>query len=359
MRRSLAFASLLSGLAVLFATACTEDLSSPEDESGSDEPETSTSNLTRTEKEAICNAIPAPRAWTAEETELLLGEVTKRAVEMKRTNDALIAQRGVGGYVGAGTDFYKALLRNDKPAAAAIIRAKLKPGYDALRVAGEVKGTSCIGWDYVVLKEAYTKMGRANEWTAIERCGRAWDSDGLHVQQALIANGWTSPTLGFVTDENKIPGSAAEVAIHRTFLQARRQGTYYGTPVSKTTMMKNFLPTPGSTTRKDESLFLRVGGASSIGFVTVRGGYHVPLVVPASAVPAEAAPAGAARTAWLAAKTRGEPFILESHLRRQPWDPTNFEIRPLKELISETLSSNVTYATGTILFAPGGDELLE
>ncbi len=360
MARSLALLSIVSGLTVLLATACASEVADgdgPDDTS--DEPEVSTSNLTSAEKDAICNAVPRGRAWTAEESEQLLVEVAKKAVETKRANDALIAQRGVGGYVGAGTDFWKAIGRNDKAAAAAILRPKLKPGFDAARIAGEIKGTSCIGWVYTLLKDVYGRMGRANEWSAIERCGRAWDSDGLHVQQALIKNGWASPTLGFITDEAKIPGPASEVAIHREFLRSRARGTYFGTPVSTTSLMKNFLPSPGSSTRADEAQLLRIGKSRSLVFATVRGAYHVPLVVPSSVIPADLAPAGAARAAWIAAKDRGEPFVVESHLRRQPWDATNFEVRPMKQVIRETFDSNVTYATGTLLFAPLHGDLLQ
>lgn len=350
MKRALALSSVLLGIVI---SACaaedgTDDNASQDEET----PVASESDLTTSEKEALCNAIPRPRAWTQAEADMLLAEVGRRAAETKRKNDALIDERGIGGHVGAGTKLGDALGREDWNGAAQLIRAsgKLKPGFDANRVAREMKGTSCIGWVYRTLDAIYTQMGRREEWAAIEKCGRAWGSDGLHVQQALIKNGWSSPTLGFVTDENKLPGSATEQALHKTFLrEVASSGTYFGTPVSKTTMMKNFFPSPGSSTRTDEGIFLKVGRANTVGFGTIRGAYHVPFIVPASVVPSDLA-TGAAR----AAKERGEPFVLESHLRREAWDKTNFEIRPLKAVIAETIGSNAVYATGTIQFAPLG-----
>lgn len=351
-------AALLSVLLGLLIPACAATEGGADDAALDEEtPVETESNLTASERDALCNAIPKPRPWTQAESAKLLAEVARRAAEAKRSNDALIDARGVGGFVGAGTKLGTAIGQSDFTTAAQLLRAsgKLKPGVDANKVARELKGTSCIGWVYRTLDAVYTDLGRRDEWAAVEKCGRAWQSDGLHVQQALIKAGWTSPTLGFVTDENKLPGSASEQALHATFLrEVARSGSYYDTPVSKTVMMKNFLPTPGSSTRLDEGLFLKVGKMDSLGFATVRGAYHVPLVVPASAVPADLAPAGAAGNAWRAAKERGEPFVLESHLRREVWDKTNFEIRPLKAVIAETMSSNAIYATGTIQFGPLG-----
>lgn len=359
MKRALALASLTVGILV---TACAGP-DGPDDDALLEETPVSTeSGLSDAQKEAVCSAIPAPRPWTEADAAFLLREVGRRASETKRANDALIAERGIGGYVGAGTKLGDAIGREAWDEAASLIRAsgKLKPGHDASRVARELKGTSCIGWVYRTLDAIYTDLGRRDEWAAIEKCGRAWGSDGLHVQQALVKNGWASPTLGFVTDENKLPGSSSEVALHKTFLREVAQtGKYFGTPVSKSVMMKNFFPTPGSSTRLDEGLFLKVGHASTLGFGTIRGAYHVPLIVPASIVPADLAPAGAAGSTFRAAKDRGEPFVMESHLRREAWDPTNFEIRPLKAVIAETLGSNAVYATGTIQFAPlGADDVM-
>ncbi|MBX3185697.1 MAG: hypothetical protein KF819_01730 [Labilithrix sp.] len=323
-------------------------------EADDDDSHASESNLTNAEKEAVCNAIPAPRPWTAEEHARLAAEVVRRFVDLKKKNDALIARRGVGAYAGARTEIWKAIsLRNDRAAAAAMIKPKLKPGFDERVVAAEMQGTSCIGRVYEVLREVYEGLGRGAEWKAVEKCGRAWDSDGLHVQQALIKNGWPAPTLALVTDEARAPGSEAEKAVHAGFMRSVARGAYYGTPVSRTSMMKNFMPTPGSSTRLDESTLLAVGGAKFLGVGTLRGAYHVPFVVPAAMIPEDVAPEGAARAAWLAARRRGEPFILESHSLRQPWDATNFEIRPLKEAIAETMSQSVVYSTGTLLFSPG------
>lgn len=343
-------------LALAIAPACAVDEGSGGDGDGDEDAHVSESNLTNSEKEALCNAIPAPRPWTPEEREKLRSEVVRRFVELKKKNDALVEQRGVGGYAGARTEIWKAIsIRNDRAAAARLIAPKLKPGFDATRVAAEMQGTSCIGRVYEILREVYKSLDRGAEWAAIEKCGRAWDSDGLHVQQALIKNGWPAPTLGFATDEAKAPGPAGQDAdIHRGLLSSIPRGTYFGTPVSKTTLMKNFMPSPGSTTRRDDSTLLAVGKSSFLAVGTLRAAFHVPFIVPAASVPEDVAPkSGAARTAWLEARRRGEPFVLESHSLRQPWDATNFEIRPLTEVIGETMGQSVVYSTGTILFAPG------
>jgi hypothetical protein len=354
MKRALALSSVLFGLLL---AACAGD--DPASDEGSDVDEetpiaTESDDVSAAERDAICNAIRPARPWTQEESARLLAEVGRRAAETKRANDALIDQRGVGGYVGAGTKLGAAIGQGDLTTAAQIVRAsgKLKAGFDANRVVREIKGTSCIGWVYRTLDAVYTDLGRKDEWAQIEKCGRAWQSSGLPVQQAFMKAGWSSPTLGFVTDAAKLPGNATEQALHQTFLrEVANSGSYFGTPVSKTVMMKNFFPTPGSSTRADESIFLKLGHMNSIAFATVRAAYHVPLIVPASVVPGDLA------TKFQAAKDRGEPFVLESHLRREAWDKTNFEIRPLKAVIAETMSSNAVYATGTIQFAPlgGGD----
>lgn len=339
-------------VSLMSVAACTASTASDAD--SEDTHETASENLTASEKSAICDAIPTPRAWTADESQKLLSEVVRRVAEEKRKNDALIRERGVGAYAGAGTELWQAIERGDKARAAAILRPKLVRGADALRVVSEIKGTSCIGFLYTIMRDVYASLDRASEWAAIEKCGRAWDSDGLHVQQALIKNGWPAPSIGFISDERTIPGSEREIAVHREFVRAAASGSYFGTPVSRTTMMKNFLPTPGSSTRLDESYFLRVGRSTSLAFGTFRGAFHTPFIVPAAAVPADLAGSPAAR----AARERGEPFVLESHRLRQAWDPTNIEVRPLKEVMSETFGQSVTYATGTMLFAPGGEELL-
>ncbi len=344
----------IAALVIAFGAmpACASESADEGDDS--DDAHVSESNLTNSEKEAICNAIPAPRPWTADEKTKLASETVRRFVDLKKKNDALTATRGVGGYAGARTEIWKAIsIRNDRAAAAALIKPKLKPGFDANRVAAEMQGTSCIGRVYDILREVYKDLGRGTEWAAIEKCGRAWDSDGLHVQQALIKNGWPGPTLGLVTDDAKAPGSQAEIDIHRGFLRAMGQGTYYGTPVSRTSVLKNFMPTVGSPTRRDDSVYNAIGQSKFLGVGTFRGAFHVPFIIPASALPEDAAPAGAERAGWLEARRRNEPFIMESHSLRQPWDPTNFEIKSLKEVIAVTMSESVVYSTGTILFAPG------
>lgn len=354
--RHFARLSILAGLFAGLTAACAGDDADARDGGDSEDAhETSTENLTASEKQAICNAIPRPRAWTAQESDKLLSEVVRRVAELKRKNDQLIRDRGVGMYAGAGTDFWRAMESGNKARAAQILQPKLKPGNDAMRVAGEIKGTSCIGFLYSIMREVYATLDRSAEWAAIEKCGRAWDSDGLHVQQALIKGGWLSPSIGFISDERKIPGGDSEVALHKDFLRSAAQGSYFGTPVSRARMMKNFLPTPGSTTPKDETYFLKVGSSKTLAFGTFRGAFHTPFIVPAASVPADLASSAGARTA----RERGEPFVLESHRLRQPWDPTNIEVRPLKEVMTETFSQSVTYATGTMLFAPGGDALLQ
>jgi len=303
---------------------------------------------------AVCNAIPTPRPWTADETTLLLERTVERFSEMKRENDALIARRGVGAYAGVKTEVMKAIDRRDYAAAAAIIRPKLKPGFDANVVAREIAGTSCIGRVYAILRDVYAELGRTDEWKAIEKCGRAWQSDGLHVQQALIKNGWPAPALPFVSDALDLPGSTSEVAVHQEFLRAVGRGSYYGTPVSTTAKLENFLPSPGSSTPKQDAALLSLGRSQFLAVGTLRGAFHVPLIVPAATIGDEFLTTSAARTA----RDRGEPFVMESHSLRQPWDPTNFEIRPLTEVIAETLPQSVIYATGTILLAPFAERSL-
>jgi hypothetical protein len=310
------------------------------------------SALTTAEKTALCNAIPT-RPLSAQEGAALRKEVITRFAKLKRDNDALLARRGVGGFAGGRSAFMLAIYAGDEARATALIAPKLKPGFNARTVAKEIQGTSCIGRVYAVFKESYAAIGRGADWAPIEKCGRAWDSDGLHFQQALIKSGWPAPTLGLATDTAKPPGNAADVALHKEFLRAQASGKYYGTPVSKTMLLKNFLPTPGSSTVRDESMFLQLGRSQFLSVGTLRGAYHVPLVVPGGEIPADIAPQGSKRQAWLDARTRGEPFVLESHLTRAPWDATNFEIRPLREVIAETFSSTATYGSGTLLMAPG------
>jgi hypothetical protein len=315
--------------------------------------------LTTAEATRICSAIPAPRPWTAEESAKLVDETVRRFAELKRNNDALVARRGVGGFAGAKSAVWKAISAGDNARAASLIRPHLKPGFDASQVVSTIDGTSCIGVVYRVLGAVYTSLGRADEWKAIEKCGRAFDSDGLHVQQALIKNGWPGPTLGFVTDANKLPGSNADdVGQARDFMHAAAGGSYFGTPVSKDLMMKNFLPSPGSSTPVDDELLLRIGRSHTLAMSTMRGAFHVPFIVPAAVVPEDLAPSGSDRDEWQHARSRGEPFVLESHSLREPWDDTNFQVRSLKMTIEETVGKDVTYGTGTLLFAPLTDSPL-
>lgn len=306
-------------------------------------------------REALCNAVSVTRPWTQAEASSLLNEVVRRYVVLKRDNDALIRQRGVGRYAGVRSATYQAVEAGNFAGAAALLAPKIKDGSNATAVAREIYGTSCIGRVYSILRASYAAIGRSAEWDAVERCGRAWDSDGLHVQQALIRNGWVSPAIGLLTDSKTLPGSATEQDLHRGLLRGVQSGSYYGVPLSKTTFIKDFMPTAGGSTVRDESEFLRLGRSTFLAVGTLRAAYHVPIVVPAAVIPDEFAPAsGSARTAWLNAKTRGEPFVMESHSLREAWDPTNFEIRPLRDVIAETQNASVKYLSGTLLMAPFG-----
>lgn len=340
----------------MFAFACSSLGSGDgagDGEEGAEDAHEAESALTSDEKAALCNAIPTPRAWTAEESTRLGREVVQRFLELKRTNDALIRERGVGRYAGARSGVMKRINAGDKSGATADVRAHVKPGVNAASIVDEIQGTSCIGVVYRVLRESYATLGRQNEWAAVEKCGRAWDSDGLHVQQALIKAGWPAPTLGLASDSARPMGSAEEQAMHKEFLRAAKAGAYYGTPVHKTILLQDFLPTPGSSTAKNDAMLLQIGRSKFLAVGTLRGAYHVPLIVPADMIPEEFAPGqGAARTSWLSARERGEPFVLESHSLRQPWDATNFEVRPLTAVIAETYQQSVIYSTGTMLFAP-------
>lgn len=291
------------------------------------------------------------RAWSSSEATLLRERVITRFAELKRDNDALIDRRGVGSYVGANTDTWRAMVAGDRATAAAQIGPHVKRGYDVETVLDELQGTSCIGRVYRVLDEVYRELGRRDEWAAIEACGRAHESNGLTVQSALIASGWPAPTLGLVTDAERLPGSADEVAFHQDFLRAASAGSYYGVPVSTARTLQNFLPSPTSDTPLDTSVWDELRRSTFLAFATLRGAYHVPLVVPGRLVPANLAPAG--DSSWSAARDASEPFVLESHSYREAWDKTNFEIRPLRQAIGETFSDDVVYATGTVLFAPG------
>jgi hypothetical protein len=334
--------------------------------------EASESDLTSAEKAAVCANVKKSAPFTDAETARLLSLIVQKSAAIKQDNDRLIRERGIGARMGNRSQIYQ-LLEDDtdpvtklkftpaeratrKAKAHALVQAKLKPGLVAETVLKDVRGTSCIGFVYEVLRSAYADMGRSAEWATVEKCGRAWDSDGLHVQQALIATGWPGPTLPFVTDEANTAGPDTEKAMLSEFRRAITRGSYYGTPVSKTTVLKNFLPMPGSSTVKNDAMLRSIGSGNSFGLATFRGAYHVPLIVPAASVPSVfAPPAGAARAEWLAAKSSGEAFMIESHASRNPWDDTNFEIRPLTAALKETYSTKIVYSTGTILFAPNSD----
>src|SRR6185369_10183827 len=128
------------------------------------------SGLSAAEAKRVCDAIPAPRPWTKEESDKLLTEAIARFADLKRHNDALVAQRGVGGFAGAKSSFWKAISAGDQARAESIIRPHLKPGFNARQVASTIDGTSCIGVVYRILHAVYTSLGREEEWKAIEKC---------------------------------------------------------------------------------------------------------------------------------------------------------------------------------------------
>lgn len=324
--------------------------------------------VSASEAKARCEAVPARAPMSAAEQEKLFALVMDKAFAIKRANDALIRERGAGSRVGVRTPVMlmrnEGRLRMEDPMpnpvppeatrfakAAALLQksGKLKPGVDAMDVVKGLTGTSCIGFTYEVLRHAYKQLGRESDFAKIEACSRAKGSIGLYFQQALIKNGWPAPTLGFVSDANKAPSIGSEAQIHRAFLSSAAAGSYYGTPISKGAMMRNFLPLPGSNTAVDNSLLVEIGKSKFIGIGTFRAGYHVPLMFSASMVPSEYLTTDAQRSA----KARGEIFMIESHTMKEAWDPNNFEVRPLKEAIAETYKDKYVYSTGNILFAPG------
>jgi hypothetical protein len=334
--------------------------------------ESSESDLTSAEKAAVCAKVKKSRPFTDVETARLLSLIVQKSAAIKSDHDRLIRERGIGSRMGNRSQVYQLL--NDemdpvtklkftpatratrKAKALALVQAKLKPGLSAETVLSSVRGTSCIGFVYEVLRSAYADLGRSDEWATVEKCGRAWDSDGLHVQQALIATGWPGPTLPFITDEANTAGPDSEKAMLSEFKRAITRGSYYGTPLSKTMVLKNFLPMPGSSTVKNDAMLRSIGGGASFGIATFRGAYHVPLIVPAASVPSVfVPPTGAVRSEWLLAKSRGEAFMIESHASRNPWDDTNFEIRPLTSALRETYAEKIVYSTGTVLFAPNSE----
>jgi len=349
----LTVAALLVGAGAMTA-ACTGAAEDADDYESEDAHETE-DNLTSAEKAAAkakCAAIPRAREWSQAESDFLLDTVVRKFTATKKEHDRLIAERGIGSYGGIRTDILKTISSGDKARAAAMIAPHVKAGYSARAIVDELRQTSCVGWVLKVLKETYTEMGRADEWRTIESCTRAWDSDGLHLQQALINSGWPSPALGVASDEKPGNWSETERGEHQSLLNGVRRGLYWDVPLSKTIMLKNFLPVPGTGTPKDERMLLEIGSSKFFSVGIFRGAYHVPIIIPARSVPSELAPTGSTRASWIAAKNRGEPFILESHSLRQPWDPTNFEVRPMTEVMGETYTQSVKYSVGTMLFSP-------
>lgn len=352
---------VLMGLGAASLPACaseTEEEYYEEDGASTDgenamEVDEASAAMSSSEKAEICNAVTG-RRWSQQDFDQLLNEVVTRYVTLKKNNDALVAQRGVGGYAGVRTEFWKAIAANDKATAIRMLEARgvLKNGAKASDVVNSMKATSCIGRVYSILGESYRAIGRADEWAQIERCGRAWNSSGVYVQQALIKNGWPAPALAFATDATKPP--TAKPSVHNGLVTAALRGSsYFGVPLSKTMFMRDFLPTPGSSAKKDERLLLELGKSTFLSVGTMHGAYHVPILVPARLIPTDLAPAGgAARKSFLDAHARNEPFILESHSLRQAWDPTNFEIRPFTDVIKETFGQGEVYSTGTLLMAP-------
>jgi len=358
------FALLLATATATLALACgtggeAEDGEGDDSSEGETTADTALTQEQQANARAVCNRI-TPSRWSDADAAALRREFVDRFARDMRENNRLIAERGVGKYVGIRTELGKALARGDKARAATLLSGTretsngrvpiLKGGANATAVANEMRTTSCIGWILRDLSESYRAIGRAEEWKKINDCAGAWDVAGTRVQQALIKSGWPGPTLGLYTDERPVGWSPEETAQHRSMVQATRSGSYYETPVSTSKVLKNFLPTPGSSTPKDESMLLEIGRSTFFAVGTLRAGYHAPSMVSAALVPDDLI---RGRRDWVAAKERGEIFILESHSLRQAWDPTNFEVRPLTEVTGETYTQNVVYGAGTMLFAPG------
>jgi len=383
--RLLSMLLVSAGLAV---TACsggevTEEESGADGESTEAEDavsgEAAISEADAARRDAICNSIRPGRAWSAEESERLLDLVVKNFADTKRENDRLIRERGIGKYAGFRTAFGKKLAAGDRAGAAALIKDKVKGGQSATQIVANMTGrgntTSCVAWALKSMGEAYAQLGRSDEWKPVLDCAIAWDSIGTRFQAALVKSGWPAPGMAIVADQAVDPKweqraverqaeidaiqdpelKAKEVNeprntinVHKGLIGAIPKGIYYGAPLSKSVVLKNFLPWVGSATPRDESVFLQLGKSRAMGLGTLRAAYHVPIIVPAASVPSDFVVTNAHK----AAQRRGEPFVMESHSLRQPWDPTNFEVRPLNEVIGETYSANVVYSTGTVLFPP-------
>jgi hypothetical protein len=381
--RNLSSFLLVASLGFLGCAAETDDASDDGTPGDDDAREVSEENLTQSEKAARCAKVKKSRPFTTSESAKLLELIVAKSAKAKLDNDAKIRERGIGIRMGNRSGVYRLLFDELKdpvtklkytPAeraarkeeAVKAVRKRLKPGFNAEAVVAELRGTSCIGFVYEILRSSYAELGRSEEWATVETCGRAWDSDGLHVQQALIATGWPSPSLPFISDEANTIGSALEKEMLTGFKRAINKGVYYGTPLSKTTVLKNFAPMPGATTRSNLDMLIDIGSGNSFGVGTFRGAYHVPLIVPAATIPA--ALVSGVYGKYKPAQTRGEAFMIESHASRQPWDASNLEIRPLSDAIVETYApfvdrnatpaqreSAIVYSTGNILFAPNAD----
>lgn len=310
--------------------------------------------LSAADAEVVCRAIPNVKPWTTEESDALLREVVQRFADRKRTNDQLIRTRGVGRVVGERTPLWRAISAGNKTEARRIIAASLRAGNNADTVLAEIKPTSCVGAVYAVLGEAYTAIGRGDEWKKILACGKAYGSVGIAVQRALIRNGWPSPALAFVTDVASPPGNADARAYATQVARYQANGTpYYNLGLSKSAFLRDFLPTPGSRTVENRELLRTLGAGNFLSVATIRAAYHVPFVVPAAVVPDDLAPSsGPERAAWNAAKAAGEPFVLESHSARNATDRTNFEVKPFTAALSMTFRDSVVYSSGTLLFSP-------
>jgi hypothetical protein len=352
---------LFALVAVPFAVACAAAGGEPgasDTESGAvegEEDSRSEADLTSlAEAQKICDNQPVPRAWSAVEVEQLTSELVNLAVERKRTNDALIRTRGVGGWVGVRTEVGKALSAKNYTEAARLIAPKLARGTNALDVAKSMKTTFCIGFTTEMLELAYGKIGRESEAKALTNCTKASDWRGNFVQQALMKNGWSKPGLGFISDSKNVPGNTPDEKLrHAGFLRAAARGSYFGVTLSRTALLKDFLPTPGGNTVRDDTAFRTLGSSKFLAYGLFREGYHVPFVIPAALAPDEFATAANVNAAsYMEAKLNGEPFIIESHSLRGSGDPTNFEIRPLRDAMAETLSKDVVYGSGSLVFAP-------
>jgi hypothetical protein len=188
-RSMVAAVSVLFAVSALAVSGCADDSVDGDDEVGepdTDAREVSEENLTRSEKVARCNEVKRSRAFSPAESQRLLSLIMAKAGAIKRENDREISRRGIGQYMGNRSYIYLMLneqFKDEKlkiqytPAERAsrraealrLVQERLKPGFDAATVMADVRGTSCIGFVYQVLRSAYAELGRAAECAAVVR----------------------------------------------------------------------------------------------------------------------------------------------------------------------------------------------